>query len=193
MRICFGISTLGFRTVAVDESVQKLGRCISLGIPILIHDSSVCSVRWPAPACRRWPNAFAVTRVGNFKRQNAMGREFPVQHCDSDLCHAVLPAVGLWPSVVCRRAPFPCHIPAPNCGTCAPRLHFPWPAVFPPPPPLLQEFHLQPCSTASQVLRSSPTSCARGSSSYTFRLHDAHCTRRFPAGCSRARDLPVPV
>ena len=80
-----------------------------------------------------------------------------------------------------------------TAATCAPRLHFPWPAAFPPPPPPLPGFHLQPCSAASPVLRSSPTSCARGSSSYALRLHDAHCTRRFPAGCSRARDLPVPV
>jgi len=42
------------------ESVQKLGRCISSGVPGLRHDCTVCSVRWTAPACRRWPDAFAV-------------------------------------------------------------------------------------------------------------------------------------
>jgi hypothetical protein len=62
------------------ESVQKFGTCISSDIPGLRRECTVCSVRRLAPACRRWPDAFAVTRVGNFERQNAMGREFPVQN-----------------------------------------------------------------------------------------------------------------
>ncbi len=58
------------------------------------------------------------------------------------------------------------HSPASMCGTCALERHFPWSTAFPPPPLPPQELPPQPCSAASLVLRGSPTSRFRGSSSY---------------------------
>ena len=69
--------------------MQKLGRHISLGFRGVRHGCSVRRVRWPAPAGRRWPGAFAVTPVGSLERRDATGRELPLQNRNPDLCHAV--------------------------------------------------------------------------------------------------------
>src|SRR5579864_1883574 len=61
--------------VEYRESVQKLGRQISSGIPGLRHGCTICSVRRRLPACPRWPDAFAVTRVGNLERRDATRRD----------------------------------------------------------------------------------------------------------------------
>jgi hypothetical protein len=70
-------SLLRDRWIDYPESVQKLGRSISSGLPGLRHGRTVCAVRWRVPACRRCTDAFAVTRVGNLERRDATRREFP--------------------------------------------------------------------------------------------------------------------
>jgi hypothetical protein len=72
-------------------------------------------------------------------------------------------------------------------GTCYTQADSPWPAPFPPPPPWPQA---RPCSAASQVLWSCPTSCARASSACVLRLPDAVWGFLFPR---QTQDLPVPA
>ncbi len=140
-----------------------------------------CQV-WPStPGCRIAPER-VVGRLEAFDRVDVVQQSGEPRTL-----------VGLLPSVVCLRARFPCHSPASDLRDMRAARAFPLACRL----PSTTSAAAGTCTRGLvrqllAVLRSSPTSRARGSSSYALGLHDALCPRRFPAPCRRTRDLPVP-
>jgi len=75
----------------------------------------------------------------------------------------------------------------PESGTHYPRASSPWPAPFPPLPPLPVP---RLCSATSPVPWSCPTSLVRSSLRFAFRLPNTVCSSLL---CRQTWDLPVPI